>query len=402
MRVLHAVKTADGAFFAAWQAAQLVRLGMEVHVVVPSAQGRVIPEWIASGARIHVAPMDFPARSPWKLPEICRSVRQLVAEVAPDIIHSHFVGTTLVLRMALGSSSGIPRIFQVPGPLHLEHSFFRRLDLESAGDQDYWIGSSRYTVAQYLSAGVSPARVFLSYYGWPASRFAAQRTHVLRRSLGIRDDQLVVGNMNWIYAPKYYLGQFVGLKCHEDVIDALAMVIRSRADVVGLLVGGAWGRRARRYEKRLRARARKAAGDRIRMTGYLPPETVRQAWPDFDCAVHVPLSENCGGVLEPLLAGVPTIGGNVGGIPELVVDGITGTLVRTRRPAELAAGILEVLGDQQRSRSLAAEGQKRARELMDVRRTADEVVAVYRHLLDASCPRPQPYEHAAMISANAG
>jgi len=278
---------------------------------------------------------------------------------------------------------------------------FRRLDLESADEQDYWIGSSRYTVARYLRAGAPPDRLFLSYYGWPTSRFPTERTHILRRRFGISDDQLAVGNMNWMYPPKYYLGQFVGLKCHEDVIDALAIVTRRRADVVGLLVGGGWGRRAGRYEERLRARARKVAGDRIKMTGYVPIAMAFQAWPDFDCVVHVPLSENCGGVLEPLLAGVPTIGGDVGGIPELVVDGTTGTLVRTRRPAELAEAILEVLGNPERSRSLAAEGQKRARELMDPGRTAEELVAIYRHLLNASNPRPQPYEYSPLVSANA-
>lgn len=389
MRVLHAVKTSEGAFFAGYQAAELVRHGVDLHVVVPRSEGRCIPDWIAAGAKIHVLPMDFPAKTPWRIPAICDRVRRLVAEISPDLIHSHHVGPTLILRMALGRSSKIPRIFQVPGPLHLEHGFFRRLDLHTAGPQDYWIGTSRYTVGLYRRAGIAPERLFLSYYGWPVWRFAVRRTNVLRKSLGIADDQLVVGNMNMIYAPKYYLGQFVGLKCHEDIIDALEIVTRRRADVVGVLVGGAWGG-ARAYEERLRKRARKAGGERIRMPGFLPAEVVCQAWPDFDCAVHVPMSENCGGVLEPLLAGVPVIGGNVGGIPELVLNGRTGTLVENRRPAELAEKILDVLGNPEQTQSLTTEGRRHALELFDVRRTAKEVLSIYERLLAGTSALPGP------------
>ena len=60
------------------------------------------------------------------------------------------------------------------------------------------------------------------------------------------------------------------------------------------------------------------------MPGKFNADEVAQSWPDYDCAVHVPLSENCGGVVEPLLAGVPTIAGNVGGLPEVVHHHRTG------------------------------------------------------------------------------
>src|SRR5579862_630893 len=71
-------------------------------------------------------------------------------------------------------------------------------------------------------------------------------------------------------------------------------------------------------------------GGRILMPGELPFADVQQCWADFDCAIHVPVSENCGGVVEPLLAGVPTIAGDVGGLPEVVMHGVTGIMVPIR------------------------------------------------------------------------
>ena len=123
------------------------------------------------------------------------------------------------------------------------------------------------------------------------------------------------------------------------------------------------------------------------MPGYLKMHEVAQAWRDFDCAVHVPLTENCGGVLEPLLSAVPVIGGNVGGIPELILDEITGKLVPVRNPAVLAEIILDVLSNLKRYRELAVAGQELARRMFDVRRTAGEVFQIYRHILDRADAR---------------
>jgi glycosyltransferase involved in cell wall biosynthesis len=217
---------------------------------------------------------------------------------------------------------------------------------------------------------------------------------MLRKRYGIADDVKVVGNANFIYPPKWYLRQRKGLKAHEDVIDALALVIRKRPDVVGVLIGGSFPE-AQGYERRLRERARDAAGDRILMTGYTPVEEIRQMWPDFDVAVHVPTSENCGGVLEPLLASVPTIAGRVGGLPELVIEGVTGKLVGIRDPCGLAGAILEVLDNRERYIGLASAGRDLLLTMFDVRRTAREVMEIYRHILDHDYPRPPEFDSEA-------
>jgi glycosyltransferase involved in cell wall biosynthesis len=133
------------------------------------------------------------------------------------------------------------------------------------------------------------------------------------------------------------------LERNEEEIDAIGIIKRSRSDVVGVLVGGTFGSYNMRYENGLRARAREIGHGRILMPGYFRPEEVRQRWPDFDCAVHGPLSDNCGGVIEPLMAEEPTIAGIVGGLTEVVIERITGLSVPIRHPEALASSILTVL-----------------------------------------------------------
>ncbi|HTF62005.1 MAG TPA: glycosyltransferase family 4 protein [Edaphobacter sp.] len=392
MRVLHVVKTSDGAPWAVWLAKELVRFGVDIHVVLPSRKGTQVAHWVSAGATIHEAQLDYPVSTPWRMAAISKVVRKLVSDVSPDIIHSHFVGTTLTLRHALGKHHPIPRIFQIPGPLHLEHALYRTLEIGSAGPADYWIASSRCIQTLLDRAGVDPARIFLSYYGSPVAEHGRERVNILRKKLGISANQLVVGNISWIYKPKRYLGQTVGLKCHEDMIEALSLVTRRRSDVVGVLVGSGFRKSDQPYADALRERASKVGGNRVLMPGALDHSVVRQAWPDFDCAIHVPLSENTGGVTEPMFAGVPTIASRVGGLPEVVIDGLTGKTVPPRKPSQLAEAILEVLGNLRQYRDMAEIGRQLTTNMYDVARTAEEVLGTYRCLLNPAVPRPAAFD----------
>jgi glycosyltransferase involved in cell wall biosynthesis len=397
MRILHIVKTSDGASWAALQAAELVRLGADVHVVLPSAKGSQVKNWEDAKATIHIEALDYPAKSPWRLPVVSRRARALVDSVRPDIIHSHHFGPALAMRQALGKTHRIPRIFQVPGPLHLEHWLYRTWDTASAGTYDYWIASSRCIRNHYLRAGIESSRLFLSYYGLRPAGFSTERLGLLRSRLRIDPRAFVAGNISHIYPPKYYLGQWCGLKRHEDLIAALGIVIRKRPDVIGVLVGGPWGRAAR-YQERLRRQAQKIGKGRILMPGHLSPAEVRTAWADFDCAIHVPESENCGGVVEPLLADVPTIAGDIGGLPEVVMDGVTGILVPIRNPEALAGAMLKVLADPEKYGAIARLGGELVAEMFDVRRTAREVYQVYRHILDRRQAPPSEFDPRAFVA----
>jgi glycosyltransferase involved in cell wall biosynthesis len=378
VKILHISKTAVGATWAYHQIRVLRSLGIEVEVALPSETEGFAPRYREAGAKVIPINLDFPARRPWELPSVLKRCREVVKRVQPDLIHTHHVGTTLVVRLALGKHSRVPRIFQVAGPLHLESEFFAKLDMVTAGSRDYWVATCEWTRRKYLSLGVEPKRVFLSYAGTDIKPFKTVRSGKLRAEVGISAETLLVGMVAHMYAPKWFLGQDRGLKGHEDFISALDLAQRELPQIKGVIIGGAWSN-AGWYEDRLRYYGRAICDGSLAFLGTR--SDVPALYPDLDLAVVPSRSENCGGAVEPLLSGVPVVATNVGGLPDVIRDGETGWLVPPRNPVVLARAMVEALRNKAEAERRAARGSRRAQELFDVERTAREVAAMYKRVL---------------------
>ena len=382
MRVLQLLKTGVGASWAVRQAKRLRELGVDVHVALPD--GPMVAKLRAADCTPHVVDVGFPARAPLQIPAALRRLRAVVDTVGPDVLHSHFVSTTLTMRLALGRDHRIPRLFQVPGPLHLEHPVTRALEIGSAGPADDWCGSCLWTCARYRRSGIAAERVHYSVYGIDTDEVTMHPPGALRGELGIPAGRAIVGMVAYVYAPKRLLGQRRGLKGHEDLIDALAWLRGDGRDVVGVFVGGPW-EGADRYEQAVHAYARARLGDAAIFLGTR--SDVPALYADMDVVAHPSLSENMGGASESLLLGRPTVATRIGGLPDIVRDGDTGWLVPAQDPAALARALADALDHPAEAARRAAAGQALVRELVNVRRTAPEMIAIYERLVARAARR---------------
>ena len=372
MKVLQLVKTSVGATWAYRQMRELVNLGIEVHVALPN-DGSLIKQYERAGIVIH--PIDYSLKNYFKT---AKRLRKIVKEVKPDIIHSHFVLTTTIMRLALRKST-IPRVFQVPGPLHLESFVFRNVELLLSQKNDYWIGSCNWTNQRYLKSGVSEERLFLSYYGTDLE-FIKKQKGILKATLGLDKDAFVVGMVAYMYAPKKYLGQKRGLKGHEDFIDALSLLLDKYDNLYGVCIGGAWNN-AVSYEKQIIDYAKKKCGDRMVFLGSR--NDVPALYGDMDLVVHPSHSENLGGAAESLLLEVPTIASNVGGFPDIVINNKTGLLVNPKVPRELASSIEKFIRKSVDIEFFKKEGLLLTKDMLNVKNNAKEIESVYIRIVNA-------------------
>jgi glycosyltransferase involved in cell wall biosynthesis len=88
-----------------------------------------------------------------------------------------------------------------------------------------------------------------------------------------------------------------------------------------------------------------------------------------------------GAIREALALAKPVVATDVGGNPEIVIDGDTGLLVPPRAPAELAAAIASLLDDQELGRRLGARGRELVLERFTRAERAERVETVYLEAL---------------------
>ena len=72
---------------------------------------------------------------------------------------------------------------------------------------------------------------------------------------------------------------------------------------------------------------------------------------------------------------------NVGGNPELVLEGETGRLVPSQAPEQMAQAIKDYFSDPQQSAQDGKQGQQRARQLFSLEAMIDRYTVFYDNLL---------------------
>lgn len=379
MKILQVVKTNRGAAWALNQAKHLKELGVEIITVLPNDSEGNAAKYKESGMNIIEGDWRLPITKPWRFFSVCKQIRNTIRMVQPDILHLHFVTNVLMCRLALRKDN-TPRLFQVPGPLHLESGLTSFTERCTATKADYWAGACKKTCSIYTDKGIDPKRVHLAYYGVPQQE-ASQGVskNILRSEYGIADDAVIVAMVSYFYKPKKYLGQKRGIKGHEDFIDAIKMVIQKHPNVVPVIIGNAWDG-AEAYENQVKEYAKRTLGDKVIFTGYRGD--VYDIYPEVNVVVHPSHSENLGGAAESLMLAVPTISSDVGGFPDIVIPGETGCLVKSKNPEDLADKIIWAVEHQDEMKGMAKKGQVLVNELLDLENTSKVIYNVYEKILE--------------------
>lgn len=85
-------------------------------------------------------------------------------------------------------------------------------------------------------------------------------------------------------------------------------------------------------------------------------------------------------LVEGMACGLPVVAMSVGGVVDLVVDGLTGHLVTSGDVDEHAERIVELAADPARAAEMGAAGRERAEELFSIRAVARNFTTLYQEL----------------------
>lgn len=224
--------------------------------------------------------------------------------------------------------------------------------------------------------GTDREKVCVVPLGVDMDDFAPRATASVRERLGLRGHRVIL-----------YVGRLERLKGADTLIEAVAALVGERDgfdDVRVVLVGGDSGdglRQAGRPDgERGRLEALAAAlgvADRLRFLGPVPHADLAELYAVADVCVVPSLTESFGLVaLEAQASGTPVVGAAVGGLLDIIEDGVSGYLVDGRQPSAYAERLARVLDDTALRLSMGDAARARAAQLTWAR-SVDRLQALY-------------------------
>lgn len=205
----------------------------------------------------------------------------------------------------------------------------------------------------------------------------AQRATDFRARFGIPQAARLVVQVGWLVPEK---GVDVFLR-------AAAALAPEQPDVHFALVGeGSHSREYRQLARRL------GLGDRLTWTGAVAAPVDEGAFAAADVCCQLSLWAEAFGftVVEAMALGVPVVASRIGGIPEVVHDGVTGVLVQPGNVEETTARLHQLLNDESLRQRLGSAARARAEQRFDVERTAAAYCRIFGLTQTATADDPNP------------
>ena len=176
-----------------------------------------------------------------------------------------------------------------------------------------------------------------------------------------------------------FWGRMEDEKGIPELLQALQIVAKKIPDVKLTLVGE--GHRLEAYKQQVR---KLGLIPRVVMPGWRSIEYIQDLAATARIGIFPSRIETFGlSVAEALGSGLPVIATSAGALPEIVEDGVTGTLVPPQDPQALASAILTALADAGNSNRMTEQGREGARQQFSWDATARQLIAIYEQELKA-------------------
>jgi hypothetical protein len=344
-------------------------------VVLPE-EGELAADLRAAGVEVLVRPLAVVRRAlltPRGLAGIAAAaardaagLRTLARARRVALIHSN---TSVVLSGAAAAGAArLPHLWHVReiymgSPFERAWPAFRTMLLSAAALPCV----SRATALQF---GSSPqARVVpdgLAIEAHRAPRAAA------RAALGLPEDVPVIA----------VLGRISGWKGQDVLVRALAETELSGRGAVALIAGAAWPGAEERADAVRELAGTLGVESRVRFLGFRDDVENVYGAADIVCVPSTAPDPLPGAAIEAAAAGCTVVASALGGLPEIIRDGITGRLITPGDPAALARTAAALLDDPALRARLGASAAADVRERFAPSRLLAAIQALYDEVLE--------------------
>jgi glycosyltransferase involved in cell wall biosynthesis len=309
----------------------------------------------------------------------CRALlREMLKETSIDLIHAHAIMPVGFAAVLLGREFKIPVICTVHGsdinvqPWRNRGNLWATKWALARVDRLCAVSQSLADKVRGLAGGL---QVDLVRNGADPEVFRATPKSEARARLGMPPADKVL----------LFVGNLIPIKNIPVLLEAMAQL--PCKDITLCLVG----------EGELRESLERMAGDlgirnRCIFAGRRPHEEIPAWLSAADCLVISSQMEGFPTIIpEAMLCRVPIIATAVGGIPEVVVDGATGLLIRPGDALALAGAITALLNHSGLATALAERAENFVHKNLTWESNARKVVSLYEETLNRSNPVSVPH-----------
>ncbi len=345
------------------------RFDLHVCALRPWSPPQIVPALRALGCTV----TELDQHHAYDLPVLITLIRY-VHHHQIDLIHTHLLASDVMGRF-VGFLTRRPVVSTIHNG---------RMDLDSEPRHRQWMErwSARLWCRRLIVVSTLLRDEIADWFGVPRRRVTvianAANTTRFQPQPGFDPQPLKQALLGGDYRMVVNVARLVPQKGQQFLLAAAALIATTHADVRFVIVGGGPG------GDEVRALATKLGiADRLIITG------IRNDIPNILAASDVfVLSSLAEGMpislLEAMTAGCPAVATNVGGVGQLLEDGVTGLLVPPADPIALAAAIRNCLDDPAAARRRSAAAARLIAQHYSLAGMIRKWEAVYLHELRQS------------------
>jgi glycosyltransferase involved in cell wall biosynthesis len=307
---------------------------------------------------------------------ICSALARKIETYCPDVVHC-WSDVANLIGGAVSTSMGVPRIVlgqrTMPPPYWVDG---RSSDLL----RDAYLSLADHPDVVFVSNSAASIKEYETWLSLPRGRSQLVYNGYLSESINVPGrDQMADCRARLglpLHAPAVGgVMRFDAVKDPDLWLETAAAIAAARSDVHFVLAGYGHGDFADRLFQK---GEQLGLSDRLIMPGVAID--VGKIYGALDILLLTSKHENVPNVMiEAQAAGVPVVGPAVGGIGEVMLDGVTGLLVPRRSARELADAVLRGLSDPNWRDNAAVEAPAFVARKFGNERMVDETIATYGH-----------------------
>jgi colanic acid/amylovoran biosynthesis glycosyltransferase len=332
--------------FIAGELAELRRRGVEVRILSLRLPDEELRHEIVARAGLTERTIYDPRQFP-----------MVLREFRPEVLHAHFATEPTAAARGLAAESGVPFTFTA-----------HRYDLYAKAPADF---------AERAAAAAAVVTVSEANARYMAKTFGVSADHIRLISCGVDTERFRPQGLRAEPPHVLCVARLKPFKNQGLLLEACASLQARGLEFRCVLVGDGSTR-----DELEATRTRLGLKQVVELVGAAEQTEVLAWWQRAAIAVLTSESEGmpvC--LMEAAACGVPAVATAVGGIPELVEDGVTGLLVLPGDARALAEALERLLRDPELRARLGAAARRRAEERFSVVHQVNRLLALWTEVL---------------------